>query len=177
MSLLSTCIDALTARSGAWRLGVMLLALTGALCSAAEASTVERLVMPAPVIRRHAKYQDECSRCHRPFQKDSQRGLCLECHEKAAEDVKKDSGFHGLSKEVRDTECRHCHTDHKGRDFDVVLLDKELFDHGVSDYPLKGGHARVRCEEGHRTGKKWREAPSGCMECHEEDDPHRSRLG
>src|SRR3990170_1010948 len=132
MSLLSTCIDALTARSGAWRLGVMLLALTGALCGAAEASTVERLVMPGPVVRGHAKYEDECS---------------------------------------------HCHTDHKGRDFDVVLLDKELFDHGVSDYPLKGGHARVRCEECHRTGKKWREAPSGCMECHEEDDPHRSRLG
>ena len=45
--------------------------------STAAANTIERMVMPGPVIEGHAKYENECSRCHRLFSKTAQKGLCL----------------------------------------------------------------------------------------------------
>ena len=154
-------------------LGILASALSGQ----APASVMERLVMPGDVIKGHAKYEDECSKCHKPFSKALQRDLCLDCHEKVAEDVEKKLGYHGLSPDVKDVECRHCHTEHKGRDFNAVIMDSELFDHAVTDYELKGAHARVKCALCHKSGKKYRDAPSGCIDCHEEDDTHRGDLG
>lgn len=141
------------------------------------ASTVERLIMPGDLIRGHAKYEDECAKCHKPFSKVTQTSLCLDCHKEVKADYDKKKGYHGLSKEVQDSECRRCHTDHKGRGTDVVRLDKELFDHDVTDYKLKGGHLGVKCAKCHKPGKKYTEAPSSCIGCHRENDVHKKRLG
>ncbi len=143
----------------------------------ANAITPEQLFMPGKVIKGHAKYEDRCKLCHQPFKKKSQQALCLDCHKKIASDISKGRGFHGLSKDVKKTECKHCHTDHKGRDADIVRFDKEIFDHGVTDFPIKGRHKRVTCERCHEKGAKYREAPLKCIRCHKEDDRHRARLG
>jgi hypothetical protein len=155
----------------------VVLAILASFATPAGAIEVERLVMPGDVISGHAKYESQCSKCHRPFSRTTQRSLCLDCHEKVADDVKRKKGYHGLESEARETECRRCHTEHKGRDAKVVGLDPEVFDHSLTDLPLKGRHARVRCAECHKPKKKYREAPKKCIDCHKEDDRHKGELG
>jgi len=156
---------------------VAFIAAGAAYVPSASAIDVERLVMPGPVIEGHAKYESECSKCHRPLSRTTQRSLCLDCHEKVAEDVKGKKGFHGLDREALDVECRKCHTEHIGRSAKVVHLDAEVFDHGLTDMPLKGRHARVGCAECHKPKKLYREAPGKCIDCHKEDDKHKGDLG
>lgn len=145
--------------------------------SAETAPKLERLIMPGEVIKGHAKYEDECFRCHKPFSKVSQRSLCLNCHDKVAADISKGLGFHGRSKDVKGTACNHCHTDHKGRETNIILLDKEIFDHKVTDFPIKGGHTKIECGACHPPKAKFRDARSKCIDCHKDDDPHYGRLG
>ncbi|RMH41945.1 MAG: cytochrome C, partial [Alphaproteobacteria bacterium] len=66
---------------------------------------------------------------------------------------------------------------HIGRDADIVGLDAETFDHGLTDFALEGAHAAVACDGCHEAGKKFREAPGACVDCHKEDEPHKGRLG
>ena len=54
----------------------------------------------------------------------------------------RDEGLHGISKAIKGVECKHCHTEHKGRDADIVRFDKEVFDHKDTDFNLKDGHAK-----------------------------------
>lgn len=143
------------------------------------AADIETLVMPGPVIAGHADIESTCSSCHARFSRDKQRELCLDCHdhEDVAGDVSAGVGFHGLSAEVAEQTCAACHTEHVGRDADVVGLDPETFDHEVTDFPLTGGHIEVDCEDCHAPDEKYRAAPQGCVDCHLEDDNHDGGLG
>ena len=142
-----------------------------------EASVFEDLIMPGEVIEGHAKYEKKCSECHSAFKKGTQKKLCLDCHKKVRADVYRDEGFHGLSETVKGVECRHCHTEHKGRDADIVRFDREVFDHKYTDFNLKDSHVKIRCSACHEEKDKFREAKSKCIECHEDDDTHQGRLG
>ena len=155
-------------------LGFLILAFWPARAAAVD---VQQFLMPGPLIQGHAKYEQECSRCHEPFHKTAQRTLCLNCHKEIAADLAAGRGFHGRSKNVKSTECRHCHTDHKGRDVDIVRLDREVFDHAVTDFRLEGAHKRVVCIQCHTAKAKYRDAPSTCIACHKAVDPHHGRLG
>ncbi len=133
--------------------------------------------MPGPVIEGHAKYEKHCKKCHKPFSKETQRQLCLDCHKKIKEDFIKKEGLHGRSREIGRVECRHCHTDHKGRKFDIVMLDREMFDHRLTDFDLKGNHQKIYCDQCHKPKVKLRDAPTACVKCHKEQDRHKGRLG
>jgi hypothetical protein len=85
---------------------------------------IETLVMPGEVIEGHAEYEKDCDACHAKFKRGEQRTLCLDCHEDVAADVSTASGFHGLYADARDASCAACHTDHEGRDADIVQLDE-----------------------------------------------------
>ena len=122
----------------------------------AMGSKLEMLVMPGPVIEGHAKYEAECPKCHLRFSKETQSGLCLDCHDKVKADVDSGEGFHGRIPGIRTAECKRCHTDHIGRKADIVLLDPQTFDHGRTDYPLKGAHLRVPCARCHEADKHFR---------------------
>jgi hypothetical protein len=76
-------------------------------------------------------------------------------------------------------ECRACHTEHRGRDARIAEVDRAAFDHRATDFALRGAHAapRVRCEACHLPAAKFRDAPSGCNDCHRKDDVHRGSLG
>ena len=148
-----------------------------ALCFMSAASAgIESLVNPGPVIEGHMKYEEECEKCHKPFSKESQGMLCRDCHEEVDADIRQQQGFHGLGV-ARNAECNHCHSDHKGRDADVIQLDVETFTHDETDYLLKGAHLSTRCTACHVAGKKYRDAPQDCVACHEGDDIHAGRLG
>ena len=155
------------------------LCLVTVMFSVAEpafAVDIESLVMPGKLIEGHVKYEKECRKCHRPFSKKSQSTLCLDCHEDVDDDVKAKRGFHGLSG-LGDAKCSTCHEDHLGRDANVMQFSKETFDHDKTDYPLKGGHVGVECSQCHEQGKKYREAPAICNDCHKDDDVHKGSLG
>jgi len=144
-----------------------------------RAASIETLVMPGQVVEAHANIETECSGCHAPFSKTSQRDLCLSCHDHKAvmEDLQAGTGFHGRSKIVDNVECATCHAEHEGRESDIVGLDKETFDHDLTDFILQGAHLETVCEDCHASGELFREAPSACFNCHETDDGHQGRLG
>jgi hypothetical protein len=159
------------------------LLLTGAamtvLCVIPEQANaqIETLVMPGEVIEGHAEYEEDCDACHAKFKRAEQRTLCLACHEEVAGDVSARSGFHGLSADARDGGCATCHTDHEGRDADIVQLDEASFDHEFTDFPLLGKHEETECGECHEAGVRHRDAPSDCLGCHEADNVHGDTMG
>jgi len=138
---------------------------------------LEKLVNPGPLIEGHKKFEKSCTKCHKPFSKKAQSSLCLDCHKKVAGDIKDQKGFHFFSPFVKNQNCKHCHTDHKGRVFDIVKLDPETFNHDFTDFHLKGVHKTARCSSCHLDGKKFRDAPSNCVSCHKKIEPHFGRLG
>ena len=154
----------------------VLIAATAAGMDAAVAAGFKSLVMPGQVIEGHAKYEDECNRCHKSFSKESQNRMCRDCHENVDADIRLKQGNHGMGK-AKDIDCNYCHTEHKGRDADIIQMDIETFDHDATDYLLKGAHIMTNCTTCHVRGKKYREAPKNCVDCHEENDAHKGRLG
>ncbi|MGZ9032448.1 MAG: cytochrome c3 family protein, partial [Burkholderiaceae bacterium] len=144
--------------------------------SAATAQSLEGVLMPGPVIQGHAKYENECRKCHVPFDRPAQDALCRDCHKEIGADVRERRGYHGR---IPPDACRSCHTDHKGRGAQIVKLDEQTFDHKLTDLPLLGGHAapKVKCASCHQAGRKYREAPGTCNACHRKDDVHKGRLG
>jgi hypothetical protein len=138
---------------------------------------IETLVMPGDVIEGHAEYETECSHCHLAFRRADQRALCLDCHEDVATDVDAGHGYHGRDPNAQDTDCATCHTDHEGRDADIVQLDENTFDHDFTDFVLAGKHLEAECDACHEAGSKHRDAPSQCFDCHEDVNPHHESLG
>lgn len=162
-------------RSGAL-IGVAVL-LTQFAFSSAKAVEIEKLVMPGEVIHGHSDVEGECSACHAAFEKQSQNSKCVECHEDVAADIKQFKGFHGQFPGVQDQQCKTCHTEHKGRNATIVVLDEKSFDHDMTDFRLDGKHADVECSGCHEEDKKLREAPGQCFDCHRDDDVHKGNLG
>jgi len=140
-------------------------------------SLLERLVAPGELVVAHEKLEGGCDACHAPFEQGGQSGLCKGCHKKVAADISSAQGFHGRNPAVRGAECSHCHTDHIGRDADIVRLNPATFDHTRTDFALAGRHATAECAGCHKPGKKHREAPGACIDCHRPDDAHAGRLG
>jgi hypothetical protein len=158
-----------------WTAPLLIIGLS--LCAfAASADTLESALSPGKLISGHAKFDNDCSKCHVRFNKAGQMDRCLDCHKDVARDVQSNRGFHGR---LRDKSCRGCHTEHKGRHVNIAPLDSRTFDHRQTDFLLRGAHAnpKVECRHCHLTGKKFRDAPMTCVACHKKDDKHRGRLG
>lgn len=139
--------------------------------------TLEHIVMPGKVIESHAKYENDCKLCHMRFRKGFQVQLCLDCHKKVAKDVKEATGFHGKSNVAKESACKYCHTEHVGRNADVIRLNKDFFNHKETDFPIESNHAKVQCISCHKPKVKYRDTPKECIKCHKETDPHYGRLG
>jgi hypothetical protein len=156
-------------------LGIAGFAVTSA--AWAQVGSIERLVMPGPVASAHADVESTCSSCHVPFSRGKQSGLCLACHDDVARDIAASSGFHGKSSNVENGECVTCHTEHKGRNADILGLDAARFDHESTNFPLRGKHAETMCADCHVTGKPYHAAETECNACHADDDRHKGNLG
>jgi predicted CXXCH cytochrome family protein len=98
----------------------------------------EKLVMPGPLIGAHAELEKTCKSCHEPFAQQSQSGLCMACHKPIAADRQAKRNYHGRHPEVLKGECKSCHTEHKGRTFDLVQLNRETFNHAFANFTLTG---------------------------------------
>jgi hypothetical protein len=158
-----------------------LIGLLGAfmlMSTPAWADSVETALMPGQVIEGHAKWEEDCTKCHKRFDKTAQNALCQDCHKDIRKDVEQKLGSHGRLKERR--ECKECHTDHKGRTEHIAPITGQTFDHERTDFPLKGAHAnakKVECKACHTPKLKYRDAPSNCYSCHKKDDAHKGKVG
>ena len=153
------------------------IALLVAGADVAYGQSVRSMVSPGPVIADHAEIETQCEKCHEAFDKGAQNPLCLDCHEEIAADVEAGAGAHGRTFLRTRTSCRSCHTDHRGRAFDIVALDPAVFRHEWTDFALTGAHLAAACSECHSPKETYRAAPSQCAACHESDDVHRGELG
>jgi len=157
------------------------IGLLGALmlmAASAWADSVETALMPGQVIEGHAKWEEDCTKCHKRFDKAAQNTLCQDCHKDIRKDAEQKQGSHGRFKEHR--ECKECHTDHKGRTEKIAPITEQTFDHERTDFALKGAHAdakKVECKSCHKPKIKYRDAPSDCYSCHKKDDKHKGKLG
>ena len=140
-------------------------------------SQLETLVMPGKVISGHADIEEECAACHVKFDRDKQTELCADCHEDIGNDIETGHGFHGLDRNAKRRDCSYCHTEHEGRDANIVPLDEASFRHKTTDFPLLGKHDGVECANCHEPGEKHRTAPSTCFACHESDNVHGETMG
>ena len=115
-----------------------------------ELSLKQLLLMPGDLTQPHAELESKCESCHVHFDKSNQTPLCLDCHEEIANDLKLSSGFHSQLQTQQKQDCKTCHSDHKGRGFDIVALDLEGFNHSKTDFQLKGEHKDLLCHSCHR---------------------------
>lgn len=133
--------------------------------------------MPGPVIEGHAEYEESCDKCHTDAgEAEDHQALCNDCHEEVKLDVDEGSGYHGRIVGIKDRNCRSCHSDHLGRDADIVLLVPHNLPHEQTDFALKGRHIGLNCSACHEDGKKHREAKTECIDCHRDDDSHDGNL-
>jgi hypothetical protein len=159
-----------------WLLAFMLCGLLPAMAQ----NPLEKLVMPGKLIEGHAKLEADCANCHVTFSPNAQDGLCLSCHKPIDADIKTKRGMHGMRKDAAANACRYCHGDHKGREADIVQLDRAAFDHNQTNFRLIGRHATTGCEGCHKPTTKsearYRLASSACIDCHRTSDPHKGGL-
>ena len=145
----------------------------------AKSDSLESLLMPGPVVSSHAKYEEECDQCHDTSDKEAQVKLCISCHahKNIKSDIESVSGYHGRLPTQQQNDCKHCHTEHKGRDKNIVLLNFSTFNHRETDFKLKGSHKKIECNSCHKKNKKYSEAPTKCYSCHEKSDVHDGKQG
>ena len=159
-------------------LPIVLLGALLVIGAPAWADNVETALMPGQVIEGHAKWEEDCTKCHKRFDKAAQNTLCQDCHKDIRKDAEQKQGSHGRFKEHR--ECKECHTDHKGRTENIAPITDQTFDHERTDFPLRGAHAdakKVECKACHKPKVKYRDAPSDCYACHKKDDKHKGKVG
>lgn len=137
----------------------------------------EKLVMPGRVVEAHADLEDDCGNCHERSADKPQQELCLACHKEVAQDVTDATGFHGRSEIASHSSCTSCHTDHEGRDADILGMNSGAFSHDFTDFPLHGSHFGVSCDGCHQPEHKFRDAKNSCQQCHQNDDIHNGVFG
>ncbi|HEX3397442.1 MAG TPA: hypothetical protein VHS76_12140 [Steroidobacteraceae bacterium] len=142
----------------------------------AHAVSVETLLMPGKVTRAHEKLESNCSNCHDRSSPHGETVRCLECHKEIAADVQMHRGYHGRMANAAISECRACHTEHRGRDADIVQMSRSQFDHSLTEFELQGAHANLACESCHKSTEPWRKAPTDCSACHKGDDAHHGQF-
>jgi hypothetical protein len=144
--------------------------------SSATAASVETLLMPGKVTRAHVKWEEKCASCHDRGSGHSQSSLCLDCHKEIAADIRQQHGYHGRMSNAGAGECRACHTEHKGREADIVQLGRAQFDHKLTEFALEGAHRALACESCHKKAEAWNKPPLACVGCHKNEDLHRGQF-
>lgn len=105
---------------------------------------------PGELSKAHAELEGlaNCTQCHEIGKKVS-NDKCLSCHQEVRKRIDQGKGYH-FSREVRGKDCASCHSDHHGRNFDMVRLDINGFNHNLTGYELQGTHKRIDCRECHQ---------------------------
>lgn len=141
---------------------------------------------PGELSNKHAKYEGvtNCTQCH-----SIGNGVpdlnCLNCHKEINLLKTKNKGYHS-SLEVKSKKCIDCHSDHHGRDFDMVKYNQKAFNHKLTGFQLLGAHFKLECKKCHKANfikePELAKRPGTflglgqkCLDCH--TDYHQKTLG
>jgi len=124
----------------------------------------------------HLEGLSNCTQCHLLGEKASGE-KCLDCHKEIASRIVDKRGYHS-SAEVRGNTCIKCHSEHHGRNFQIIRFEAEEFDHSKSGYNLSGAHAKLSCRQCHKAefiaepkikvkSKTYLGLEQNCLSCHE----------
>lgn len=147
---------------------------------------------PGELAAAHAELEGlrNCTQCHQLGSGVSET-RCLACHGALAARIGSDEGWHARE-ETRAKACSECHSDHHGRDFEMVHWPggQEVFEHEQTGWPLEGAHDDALCADCHRPellDADWLAAhaevnaktsylglPTDCAACHA--DEHRGQF-
>ncbi len=106
-------------------------------------------ISPGDLTVLHAQLEgiSNCTLCHILGQQLS-NDKCLACHTELKERIAINKGYHA-SVEVKGKTCATCHSDHHGRNFQIVKFDAETFNHALSGFTLTNAHAKKKCPDCH----------------------------
>lgn len=124
-----------------------------------------------------------CTKCHVLGEKVS-NDKCLACHVEIKTRVNQKKGYHSHP-EVANKSCTVCHSDHHGRNFQIIKFDVQKFDHKKTGYTLYGKHAQTDCKACHQSAniqeqqlksksRTYLGLNTNCISCH--DDYHQGSL-
>lgn len=126
------------------------------------------ILSPAPLNANHEMLAGvvNCGKCHSMTTGVSEK-KCLDCHKKIQQRVALKQGYHATLGKA----CLQCHTGHKQ---DIIRFKPESFNHRLSQFPLTGKHADVKCQKCHmqpvKTSNRKRFTylglPLQCAGCH-----------
>ncbi|MDH3198907.1 MAG: hypothetical protein OEO21_11780 [Candidatus Krumholzibacteria bacterium] len=158
----------------------------------ALATSARAQISPGELAQAHAFLEGvkNCLRCHQLGAGPSAE-KCMECHVEIGERVRDKKGLHHVVVNVQGRACFSCHSDHAGRNFQLVLWPegRDNFDHAQAGWELEGAHASQDCRSCHReafiaasfdskhvnSATTFLGLDTSCRGCH--FDEHRGQLG
>lgn len=164
------------------------------LCAALLApSPVAAQISPGDLAQPHAFLEGmrKCLKCHNLGEGPSDE-KCLDCHKEIAVGIDNGRGYHYRLAKVEKKACFECHSEHAGRDFQLVHWPGGInnFDHQRTGYDLEGKHAGLKCRECHKAdfigddvegfgdqvnvGRTFLGLHTDCLACHQNE--HRGQL-
>lgn len=134
-------------------------------------------------VHSHLEGISNCTKCHTLGEQLSNQ-KCLDCHKELSERIRQNKGYHASS-EVKGKQCASCHSDHHGKNFQIVKFDEKKFNHHLTGFYLKGAHIKKECKDCHQhkfiqdqniKAKKFTYLglKSDCLNCHA--DYHKNTL-
>jgi len=106
----------------------------------------------------HVDLAKQCNACHAaPWGRERMADLCVACHTEIKTELSNSNSLHGALMQQGKLQCRDCHTEHKGPNAPLTVMDTARFPHESVGFSLAAHQKR-------RDG-----SPFSCNDCHGED--------
>ena len=112
-------------------------------------SFVAAQISPGELSGPHAHLEgiSNCTQCHVLGDKPANE-KCLKCHTEIQQRINLKKGYH-VSNEVKGKQCFSCHSEHNGKNFQLIRLDIKTFNHNLTGFSLSVPHAKKECKDCH----------------------------
>ncbi len=149
---------------------LLITLISSVLLIAGQGRSLAQWMSPGELTRAHEKLDGltDCFKCH-SITSGILDTSCKQCHKSLNERIRKRKDFHARIK----AGCIQCHTDHKGKDYNITRLDENDFNHSMTGYTLQNSH-RQTCRKCHKKSNTYSGLSTKCINCH--DDIHKKAL-